>query len=73
MIIHFEYTQRYKKTRKELKEYILENYNKRIGFTKKNSNCSMKHQKKKDLLLLPTKLIKKSLLLTMLKNTMNHF
>ena len=49
-------------TIKELKDFIFENYYnyyRRIRFPKENSYYSMKHQKKKDLLLLPTKLIEK--------------
>ena len=44
-------------TIKEVKDFIFENYYRRIRFPKENSYYSMKHQKKKDLLLLPTKLI----------------
>ena len=36
-----------KKTVKELKEFIFENYYRGIGFTGENSYYSMKHQKKK--------------------------
>ena len=43
---------------KELKNFIYENYDRRIGFPVENSYCSMK-QKKKDLLLLATKSIEK--------------
>ena len=46
-------------TIKELKDFIFENYYRRIRFPKENSYYLMKHQKKKDLLLLPTKLIEK--------------
>ena len=52
-----------KTTVKELQEFRFENY-RGIGFTNKNSYYSMKHQKKKDLLLL---------VLIMLNNTINHF
>ena len=49
-----------KKTRiKELKDFIFKSYYRQIEFTKENSFYSLKHQKKKDLILLPTKLIKK--------------
>ena len=48
-----------KMTIKELKDFIFENYYRRIRFPKENSYYLMKHQKKKDLLLLPTKLIEK--------------
>ena len=44
---------------KELKDLICESYYRRIGFLKENSYYSMKHQKKKDMLLLATKLIEK--------------
>ena len=40
---------------KELRDFIFKNYYRKIGFTKENSYYSMKHQKKKDLLLLATK------------------
>ena len=43
----------------EIKEFIFENYYKRIGFSKENSYYSMKHLQKKDLLLLATKLKEK--------------
>ena len=46
-------------TIKNLKNFIFENYYRQIGFTNENSSYSMKHQKKKDLLLLATKLINK--------------
>ena len=42
-----------KKTQKYL---IFENYYRQIVFAKENSYSAMKHQKKKDLLLLTTKL-----------------
>ena len=48
-----------KMTIKELRDVIYENYYRQTGFTKENSNYSMKHQKKKDLLSFATKLIKK--------------
>ena len=44
---------------KEIKDFIFENCFKRIGFFKKNGYYSMKHLKKKDLLLLPNKIIEK--------------
>ena len=53
---------------KELKDFILINYYRRIGFPKENSSYSMKQQKKRNLLLPKTKLIKKYLMLVMLKN-----
>ena len=43
----------------EIRDFIFENYYKRIGFSKENSYYSMKHLKKKDLLLLGSKLIEK--------------
>ena len=46
-------------TIKELKDFMYEIFHRRIGFLKENSYYSMKHQKKKDLLLLATKLIEK--------------
>ena len=46
-------------TVQELKDFIFENYYRRIGFTVQNIYYSIKHQKKYDLLLLATKLIKK--------------
>ena len=45
----------------EIRDFIFENHYKRIGFSKENSYYSVKHFKKKDLLLL--------LILVMLKNT----
>ena len=42
-----------------MRDFIFENYYKRIGFSKENSYYSMKHLKKKDLLLLAKKLIEK--------------
>ena len=58
-------------TVKESKEFIFENYYRRIGFNIENSYYSMIYQKKKYLLLLGTKLTKKDLILMMLKNTIN--
>ena len=46
-------------TIKELKDFIYENYYRQFRFLKEKSYYSMKHQKKKDLLLLATKLIVK--------------
>ena len=43
----------------ETRDFIFENYYERIGFSKENSYYSMKRLKKKDLLLLPTKLAEK--------------
>ena len=45
----------------KIRDFIFENYYKRIGFSKENSYCSMKRfkKKKKDLLLLANKLIEK--------------
>ena len=54
---------------KELKNFIFENYYKRIGLPKENSYYPMKYPKKKDLLLLATKLIEiKCLMPVMLRN-----
>ena len=56
---YFEYSQHYKKrTVRELKYFLFENYYRQIGFTKEKCDYSMKHLKKKDLLLPATKLIK---------------
>ena len=55
-------------TSKELKDFIFINYYRRIRFPKENSSYSMKQQKKRNLLLLKTKLTKKYLMLVMLKN-----
>ena len=45
---------------KELKDFIFKNYYYgQIRFTKENNYYSMEHQKKKDLLLLATKLMEK--------------
>ena len=41
-----------KMPRKNIKEFIFENYYRRTQFTKENSCYSVRHQKKKDLLLL---------------------
>ena len=46
-------------TIKELKDFIYESYYRWIGDLKENSYYSIKHSKKKDLLLLATKLIEK--------------
>ena len=46
-------------TIKEMKDFIFENYYRRIGFPKENTYYSIK-QKKKELLLLATKLIEKT-------------
>ena len=46
----------------EVRDFIFDNHYKRIGFRKENSYCSMKHKKKRDLLLLETKLIEKKIL-----------
>ena len=43
----------------EIKDFIFENYYKRIGFSKENSYYSMKNSKKKNLLLLANKSIEK--------------
>ena len=45
----------------EIRDFTFENYYKWVGFSKENSYYSMKHLKKKYLLLLPNKLIKKRL------------
>ena len=44
----------------ERKDFIFENYYKRIGFVKESSYYSMKRLKRKDLLLRATKFIKKN-------------
>ena len=44
----------------EIKDFIFENYYKRIGFSKENSYYSMKRLKRKDLLLLGNKAIEKN-------------
>ena len=58
----------------EIKDFIFENYYKRVGFSKESSCYSMKHLKKKKRFLVARKQIniKKYLILAMLKNTMNH-
>ena len=53
-------------TVKEIKDFISKNYYRCIGFLKPNIYYPMKHQKKKDSLLLATKLKEK--MLVMLKN-----
>ena len=45
-------------TVKQIRDFIFENYYKRIGFSKENAYYSMKHQKKKDLQLFATILTK---------------
>ena len=45
----------------KLSDFIFENYDKQIGFVKERSYYSMKCLKKKDLLLLATKLIERIL------------
>ena len=56
----------------EIRVFVFENYYKRIGVSKENSYYSMKNQKKK----LYNGFIyinrKKTLILVMLKNTINH-
>ena len=56
----------------DIKDFIFENYYKRIGFSKEGSYYPVKRVNKKDLLLLANKLIEKYLILAMLKNTINH-
>ena len=46
---------------KEIKNFIFENYYKRIGFSEESSYYSIERLKKKDLLLLANKLIKKKI------------
>ena len=43
----------------ELRDFIFENYYERIGFVKERRYDSVKHLKRKDLLLLSAKLIEK--------------
>ena len=43
---------------KDLKEFIFENYHKRLGFTKKDSYYLFKKQRKKDLVIFTIKLTK---------------
>ena len=50
-----------KMTVNEVRDFIFENYYKRIGFSKENSYYSMKHQKRKDLQLFEIKLTEKIL------------
>ena len=45
-------------TIKEPKDFIFQNCYRRIGFTKENNYYSIKHRKKKDLLLLAARFIK---------------
>ena len=54
----------------KIKDFILENYHKRIGFSTENSYYSMKRLKKKDLLLLSNKLVEK---LTDPQNAQEHY
>ena len=56
----------------EIRDFIFENYYKRIGFSKENSYCSMKHLEKKIDVACEQINRKKYLLLIMLKNTMDH-
>ena len=44
----------------EIRDFVFENYYKRIGFSKENSHYPKKRLKKKDLLLLANKLIEKN-------------
>ena len=55
----------------ETKDFIFENYYKRIGFSKESSCYSIKRLKK-DLMLLSNKLIEKYPILIMKKNSVNH-
>ena len=57
-----------KMTVKEPKDFILENYFRRIRFTKGCSCYLMKHKNTKKFLLLATKVTKKYLMLVMLNN-----
>ena len=61
-----------KMTVNEIRHFIFENSYKQIGFSKEDSYYSMKHLKKK-VLLLANKLMEKYLFLIMLKNIINHF
>ena len=45
----------------ELRNFVFENYYKRIGFARENSFYSIIHQKRNDSQLFPTKLTKKFL------------
>ena len=54
------------------RDFIFENYYKRIGFSKEDSYHSLKRSNKKDLLLFANKLIEKVPDLVMLNNIMNH-
>ena len=57
----------------EIRVFVFENYYKRIGFSKENSYYSMKNQKeKKALQWLAFTLTEKTLILVMLKSTINH-
>ena len=57
----------------EIRDFIFENYYKRIGFSKENSYYSMKFLKKKRFIVARKKLNrKKYLIFVMLKNTINH-
>ena len=55
----------------EIRDFIFENYYKRIGFSKENSHYSMKHQKK-DLQMFATKLTEKIPDPRNAKNTIDH-
>ena len=44
----------------EIRDYIFENYYKRIGFSKENSYCSMKHPEIKNQQLFANKLTEKN-------------
>ena len=54
----------------KIRDFIFENYYKRIEFSKENSSYSMKRLKEKDLLLLTNKLIEKIL---DHRNTKEHY
>ena len=56
--VYSEHTERFKKDDKEFKDFLFENYYRQTRFPKGNSCYSVK-QKKKDFLLLSTKLIEK--------------
>ena len=58
-------------TVEKIKDFIYENYYRRIGFFQEKSYSSLKHQKKQDSLLLATKLIQKYLVLLILNSTIN--
>ena len=68
--VYLRYYLRY--TVDEIRDFIIENFNKRIGFSKESSYYSMHNQKKKIYNCLQLNKQKQCQIFIMLKNTTNH-